>query len=111
GFGFTNRNRSLFALAFVAFVLFGILDVYYLFLERKFRKNFNRLAQILSGYGNSEDEHWLEKMKGNFVKPETDQSTRFLKQLPDTITSWSNLPYLITFLITILLLIVPLPPK
>jgi hypothetical protein len=25
GFGFTNRNRSLFVLAFVAFVLFGLL--------------------------------------------------------------------------------------
>jgi hypothetical protein len=30
GFGFTNRNTALFGLAFVAFLLFGVLDIYYL---------------------------------------------------------------------------------
>jgi hypothetical protein len=109
GFGFTNRNRSLFVLAFVAFVLFGLLDVYYLFLERKLRNNFNRLARILSGYGTSEDDLWLENIRGNFVKPEL--YPKFLEQLPSTLKSWANLPYLVTFLITILLLTVPFPPE
>jgi hypothetical protein len=61
----------------------------------------------LSGYGTTEDEEWINKVQGNFLKP--DNSTKFLEQLPNTLKSWSNLPYLITFLITILLLIVPLP--
>jgi len=107
GFGFTTKNRYLFILAFVAFALFGVLDVYYLYLERKFRDNFNRLARILSGYITPEDQEWIEKVKGNFLKP--DNSTKFLGQIPNTLKSWANLPYLITFLITILLLVVPLP--
>ena len=107
GFGFTNHNPALFLLAFVAFLLFGLLDVYYLYLERKFRGNFNRLSRILSGYGTPEDERWLESKHGNFLTP--DPSINFLDQLPNTLKSWANLPYLITFLITIALLIVPLP--
>jgi hypothetical protein len=107
GFGFTTTNRYLFLLAFVAFALFGVLDVYYLYLERKFRDNSHRLARIISGYITSEDSEWIEKVKGNFLKP--DSSTKFLEQIPTTLKSWSNLPYLITFLITILLLVVPLP--
>jgi hypothetical protein len=106
GFGFTNRSAALFVLAFVAFALFGVLDVYYLYLERKFRDNFNRLARILGGYIIPEDQEWIEKVKGNFLKP--DNSTKFLGQIPNTLKSWANLPYLITFLITILLLVVPL---
>lgn len=107
GFGFTNRRAALFVLAFVAFALFGVLDVYYLYLERKFRDNFNRLSRILGGYIIPEDQEWIEKVKGNFLKP--DKSTKFLGQIPNTLKSWANLPYLITFLITILLLVVPLP--
>ena len=107
GFGFTNRRAALFVLAFVAFALFGVLDVYYLYLERKFRDNFNRLARILGGYIIPDDQEWIEKVKGNFLKP--DNSTKFLGQIPNTLKSWANLPYLITFLITILLLVVPLP--
>ena len=107
GFGFTTTNRYLFLLGFVAFALFGVLDLYYLYLERKFRDNFNRLTRMISGYITSEDDVWIENVKGNFLKP--DGSTQFLSQLPNTLKSWSNLPYLITFLLTILLLIVPLP--
>ena len=106
GFGFTTKNRYLFILAFVAFALFGVLDIYYLYLERKFRDNSNRLTRIISGYILSEDDEWIEKVKGNFLKP--DNSTKFLGQIPNTLKSWANLPYLITFLITILLLVVPL---
>ena len=107
GFGFTNRSAALFVLAFIAFALFGILDVYYLYLEQKFRDNFNRLARILSGYIIPDDQEWIEKVRGNFIKP--DNSTKFLGQILNTLKSWANLPYLITFLITILLLILPLP--
>lgn len=107
GFGFTNHSADLFVLAFVSFVLFGILDVYYLYLERQFRDNFNRLTRLLNGYGTHEDDEWLEKARGNFLK--LDSSTDFLGQLPNTLKSWSNLPYLITLLITIALLRSPLP--
>lgn len=107
GFGFTNRNPALFILAFVSFGLFGLLDIYYLYLERKFRDNFNRLARILGGYISDSDDEWMKKMRGNFVKP--DSSTKFLGQFLNTLRSWANLPYLITFVITIVLLITPLP--
>ncbi|PSB26878.1 hypothetical protein [Stenomitos frigidus] len=107
GFGFTTTNRYLFLLAFIAFALFGVLDLYYLDLERKFRDNFNRLTRMISGYITSEDDAWIEKVKGNFLKP--DGSTKFLDRMPTTLQSWSNLPYLITFLVTILLLALPLP--
>ncbi|MBW4661560.1 MAG: hypothetical protein KME15_23065 [Drouetiella hepatica Uher 2000/2452] len=109
GFGFTNRNPALFILAFVSFALFGLLDIYYLYLERKFRDNFNRLARILGGYISEGDDEWMKKMRGNFVKP--DPSTKFLGQFLNTLRSWANLPYLITFVITIALLITPLPPN
>jgi hypothetical protein len=108
GFGFTNRNPALFLLAFVAFLLFGVLDIYYLYLERKFRSNFNRLTRILNSYITPEDQEWIEKARGNFLIP--DSSTSFFDQIPNTLKSWSNLPYLITFLITIALLIAPLSP-
>ncbi|MBD2058313.1 hypothetical protein H6F88_20320 [Oculatella sp. FACHB-28] len=106
GFGFTNENPALFVLAFVAFALFGLLDIYYLYLERKFRDNFNRLARILGGYISDRDDEWIKTMRGNFVKP--DSSTKFLGQFPNTLKSWANLPYLITFMITIVLLSVRL---
>jgi len=107
GFGFANHSSVLFLLAFIAFALFGLLDIYYLFMERKFRDNFNRLTRIISGYQTNEDDLWLDKMKGNFIKPEL--SPKFLEQLPNTLKSWANLPYLITFLITVILLLIPLP--
>lgn len=106
GFGFTNKNSALFILAFISFMLFGVLDIYYLYLERKFPDNFNQLTRIICGYEQSNADQWMEQLKGNFLKP--DLSNTFLKQLPSTLKSWANLPYLITFLITIVLLILPL---
>jgi hypothetical protein len=47
---------------------------------------------------------WIDQVKGNFIKP--DSSTRFLEQLPSTLQSWANLPYLVTSLVTIALLVV-----
>ena len=107
GFGFANSNYALFVLAITSFLLFGLLDIYYLYLERKFRDNFNRLTRILGGYISDGDNEWTKRMRGNFVKP--DSSTTFLNQFLSTIKSWSNLPYLITFLLTIALLNLPLP--
>lgn len=69
GFGFTNKTSSLFVLAIIALILLAWLDMYYLFLERRFRNNFNRLTELLCGF----DDHALENMqrlKGNFLKLE-----------------------------------------
>jgi hypothetical protein len=112
GFGFNNKNPHLFVLAFGAFALFGVLDIYYLFMERAFRKNFNRLSRIIGGYASSKDEQWLEQMQQqgrNFFIP--DLSPNFLGQLfskDSVLKSWANLPYLITLILTIVLLNVPL---
>lgn len=106
GFGFANRSYALFILALTSFLLFGLLDIYYLYLERKFRDNFNRLTRILGGYISEGDDEWITRMRGNFVKP--DSSTTFLNQFMNTLESWSNLPYLVTFLATLLLLAIPL---
>ncbi|XWK87802.1 MAG: hypothetical protein U7127_27035 [Phormidium sp.] len=112
GFGFSSRNKILFILAFVSFALFGLLDIYYLYMERMFRKNFNRLARIIGGYASDEDKQWVKQMKGNFLIP--DVSPDFLRQIfskDSVLKSWANLPYLIIFLITIVLLYLPVPPK
>jgi hypothetical protein len=112
GFGFTNKNPILFVLAFGAFALFGMLDIYYLYLERAFRKNFNRLSRIIGGYAFNEDEQWVEQMQQqgkNFLIP--DLSPNFLGQLfskDSVLKSWANFPYLITLGLTIVLLNVPL---
>jgi hypothetical protein len=109
GFGFTSKNPALFILGFISFALFGLLDIYYLYLERKFRDNFNRLTQIICGYEHIDAHLWMEQVKGNFLR--LDLSSTFLRQLPNTLKSWANLPYLITLLVTIVLLAVPLPSK
>jgi len=115
GFGFQNRIPILFILAFVSFALFGLLDIYYLYMEREFRKNFNRLVRIIGGYGSNEDYQWVEQMKikqRNFFIP--DLSPDFLRQIfskDSVLKSWANLPYLITFMVTIVLIYVPLPSK
>ncbi|MEH2358472.1 hypothetical protein [Nostoc sp.] len=115
GFGFQNRNPILFILAFVSFTLFGLLDIYYLYMEREFRKNFNRLVRIIGGYGSNEDDEWVKQMKlkqRNFLIP--DSSPDFFRQISSkdsVLKSWANLPYLITFLITMVLMYVPLPSK
>ena len=108
GFGFTTQNHALFVLAFISFILFGVLDIYYLYLERKFRDNFNQLTRIICGYEQDANQ-WMDHKEGNFLKP--DLSSKFLKQLPNTLKSWANLPYLITLMITIVLVNIPFPPS
>lgn len=123
GFGFSNRNKNLFILALVSFALFGVLDIYYLYMERMFRKNFNRLVQIIGDYSSSQD----NQGQINFLIPIADSlptepgvrnaflrhtKSPFLRQIfskDSVLKSWANLPYLITFLITIVLYFMPLP--
>jgi hypothetical protein len=107
GFGVTNKNDWFFGLALASVVVFGVLDLYYLFLERKFRDNFNRLVKLINGYGAEEDHRWAAENQGNFMK--LDRSVRFLQRLPGTLASWANLPYLIMLAVTLALFIVDFP--
>ncbi|MEO1209722.1 MAG: hypothetical protein AAFX78_09285 [Cyanobacteria bacterium J06638_20] len=104
GFGVTNSNSWFFALALASVFVFGVLDLYYLFLERKFRQNYNRLAKIISGYGTVDDHQWAADIRGNFMKP--DSSVKFLPELPSTLRSWANLPYLIMLSVTVTLFLI-----
>ena len=104
--GLDKPNRWLFLLALFTFILFGMLDIYYLYQERKFRDNFNRLTRIINGSIKTGDEQWISE--GNFLRPDYSTS-KFWGQIPKLLTSWANLPYLFTSLITIVLWFVPLP--
>ncbi|MGD1860595.1 MAG: hypothetical protein ACFB0E_11570 [Leptolyngbyaceae cyanobacterium] len=106
GFGVTNDNDGFFVLAFAAVIVFAILDLYYLFLERKFRDNYNRLVRLISGYGKPADHQWVMDVQGNFMKP--DRADSFLGVLfnpqkfkLNPTRSWANLPYLIMVAVTI----------
>lgn len=104
GFGVTNDNNWFFGLALASIIVFGVLDLYYLFLERKFRDNYGRLVKLINGYGSPEDEKWAKQIEGNFMK--LDKSATFLRRLAITIKSWANLPYLIMLAVTITLFFV-----
>lgn len=104
GFGFTNKTSSLFVLAIISLILLALLDMYYLFLERRFRTNFNRLTEILCGF----DEHALETMqrlKGNFLKLEFIPVEKEFQMYVSTIKSWANLPYFVVIVITLVILL------
>ncbi|MEO0407800.1 MAG: hypothetical protein AAF289_10655 [Cyanobacteria bacterium P01_A01_bin.135] len=104
GFGVSNNNGGFFKLALAAVVIFGILDLYYLFLERKFRDNYNRLVRLISGYGSPQEQQWATAVKGNFMS--LAGSAKFLGGIPKVIASWANLPYLIMLAVTIWLFFV-----
>jgi hypothetical protein len=104
GFGFTNKVPSLFVLAIISFILLGFLDAYYLYLERRFRGNFNRLTELLCGF----DDHALEniqRLKGNFVKLEPLTPGKEFQMYISTFRSWANLPYLMIIVITLVILV------
>ncbi len=104
GFGFTNKTPSLFVLAIISVILLALLDMYYLFLERRFRTNFNHLTELLCGF----DEYALENMKnlkGNFIKLERISAGQEFKMYMSTIKSWANLPYLVVIVVTLVILI------
>ncbi|MEM8807468.1 MAG: hypothetical protein AAGF01_15730 [Cyanobacteria bacterium P01_G01_bin.38] len=100
----TNSSGCFFALALASVIVFGVMGLYYLFLERKFRTSYNRLVKIISGYGSAEDAQWVVAIKGNFMKP--DSSIKFLPGLPSTLRSWANLPYLMMLSVSIALFFV-----
>ncbi|MBW4516393.1 MAG: hypothetical protein KME11_14375 [Timaviella obliquedivisa GSE-PSE-MK23-08B] len=108
GFGFTHKVRPLFVLALISFVMFGLLDIYYLLLERRFRDNFNRLARVIMGF-EPETPQLMIRLKGNFLKPDKISRLQALKQYLDAFKSWANLPYLVIILITLIILTQPLP--
>lgn len=104
GFGFTNKTPSLFVLAIISVVLLALLDMYYLFLERRFRINFNGLTELLCGF----DEKAFDKMKnlkGNFLKLEHISAKDEFQMYMSTIKSWANLPYLVVIAVTLVILI------
>lgn len=101
GFGVRNNNHGFFWLALASVFVFGVLDLYYLFLERKFRDNFNRLVRLINGCPSAKDQQWAADVQGNFMS--LAGSAKFLPRFPSTLASWANIPYLIMLIVTIAL--------
>ena len=104
GFGFTNKVPSLFVLAIISFILLGFLDAYYLYLERRFRGNFNRLTELLCGFDNNALDN-MQRLKGNFIKLEPLTPEQEFQMYGSTFKSWANLPYLVIIVITLVILL------
>lgn len=105
GFGFANKAKSLFVLAFISFVLLGFLDGYYLYLEKRFRSNFNQLTEIICGF-NNECLDKFQNCRGNFIVLERLSLKQAVQFYLITLASWANLPYLIILSTTLIILIV-----
>jgi hypothetical protein len=105
GFGFTNKAKPLFVLALISFTLLGFLDGYYLYLEKRFRYNFNQLTEILCGF-NSETLEKFQNLKGNFIALEQLDRKQILKSYLNTLVSWANFLYLVILVITLIILII-----
>ncbi|WP_339381808.1 hypothetical protein [Dendronalium phyllosphericum] len=104
GFGFTNKTSSLFVLAIISLILLALLDIYYLFLERRFRTNFNCLTELLCGFDEQALEN-MKKLKGNFLKLERISAGQEFQMYMSTIKSWANLPYVVIIVITVVILL------
>lgn len=104
GFGFTNKNRSLFILAIISLALLGFLDAYYLYLEQRFRRNFSRLTEVLCGF-DTEPLEQVKRLKGNFITLEQLETNQILALYKNAIKSWANVFYLVILLATILVLL------
>ncbi len=105
GFGFANKAKPLFVLALISFALLGLLDGYYLYLEKRFRYNFNQLTELLCGFSDEALEKF-QNLKGNFIALERLDRLQFLQSYLNTLVSWANLPYLIILVITLIIIIV-----
>jgi len=105
GFGFTNKNPSLFVLALISFTLLGLLDMYYLYLERRFRQNFHHLTELLCGF-DTEVLESTQSFKGNFIKLEKLSNRKNFTMYSKAFQSWANLPYLVVIATTIIIWIV-----
>jgi hypothetical protein len=104
GFGFTNKVPSLFVLAIISYILLGLLDGYYLYLERRFRGNFNRLTELLCGFDDNALDN-MQQLKGNFIKLEPLTAGKEFQMYISTFKSWANLPYLVIIVITLVILV------
>lgn len=105
GFGFTNKKPFLFVLAIISLTLLGFLDAYYLYLEQRFRRSFNRLTEILCGFSPELLEQ-VKRFKGNFITLEKLDTSRVLELYKDAIKSWANVPYLLILAITLVILLI-----
>ncbi len=103
GFGFTNKISSLFILAIISICLLGLLDMYYLYLERRFRSNFNGLTELLCGFENKELN--IQELKGNFIKLKQLNGGEKFQMYISTFKSWANLPYLVILFVSLIILI------
>lgn len=100
GFGFTNKIPFLFILALISFLLLGLLDSYYLYLETRFRVNFHRLTKILCGYESNAIE-LFDRCQGNFITLEKLTKNQAIKLYLETLTSWANIPYILVLILTL----------
>lgn len=94
GFGFTNHKLSLFFLAIGTVFLLGLLDVYYLYLERRFRRSFKQLAGVIAGLDNNAKD-LFKSVGGDFITLGTLSRFEAFKIYAKAIKSWANLPYLL----------------
>ncbi|MDJ0533288.1 MAG: hypothetical protein QNJ70_12455 [Xenococcaceae cyanobacterium MO_207.B15] len=102
GFGFTNKIPFLFILALISFLLLGLLDSYYLYLETRFRGNFHRLTKIICGY-ESNTIDLFNRCQGNFITLEKLTNNQAIKLYLETLTSWANIPYILVLVITLII--------
>ena len=105
GFGFANKNKSLFLLALLSFAILGFFDAYYLYLEKRFRRNFNRLTELICGL-NEDEEELLKHLQGNFLVLEKIKFAQVFNQYLSALLSWANLPYIVVFSATLVILII-----
>jgi hypothetical protein len=103
GFGFAYKTPSLFLLALISLALLGFLDTYYLYLEKRFRRNFNRLTELLCGF-NSDAQDQMKLLKGNFITLESLKPQEVLKQYGQALLSWANILYVVVLTIALVIL-------
>ena len=99
GFGFSSHNAFLFGVALIILFFFGLLDIYYLQLERRFRNNFTEVMKILS----ENDSKILDNTNlysRNFVNLNKLCLWQFITAYGKAIFSWANLPYLVLLIAT-----------
>jgi hypothetical protein len=104
GFGFTNKIPTLFVLAIISILLLGFLDMYYLYLERRFRINFNRLTELLCGFDDKALDN-MQRLKGNFIKLEPLKDGKEFQMYISTFKSWANLPYFVIIVVSLVIIL------
>lgn len=104
GFGFANKNRSLFLLALLSLVLLGFLDTYYLLLEKRFRKNFNQLTELICGFSFDQDQ--INRIKGNYLLLEKLKPAQTMRLYLDALSSRANLLYVIVLISTLVIWVI-----